>query len=217
MSPFSAARQTSLTRNRLTSAFEENGSRIDDMKLIVGKVAMAASLFDQDGIQVRFMNSRVDGNNINSEAAASALMQQVKFSGLTPLGTALQQKIMEVRLSSCDILKLGWLSRIAIATRSRPCSRRPSAKARSYHRCHRWSSRRRGPLHYRQGKVSAGFESGLARDRISDHLTFHAGHQGRQPRARSHSLRIGRYQLPVRSGRQRSRRPQVLRGDRQSP
>lgn len=41
------------------------------------------------------MNSRVEGNNIASEAAALALMQQVKFSGLTPLGTALQQKILE--------------------------------------------------------------------------------------------------------------------------
>lgn len=33
--------------------FEEGGSRIDDLKLIVSRVAMAASLFDQDGIQVR--------------------------------------------------------------------------------------------------------------------------------------------------------------------
>lgn len=34
-------------------AFEEGGSRIDDLKLIVSRCAMAASLFDQDGIQVR--------------------------------------------------------------------------------------------------------------------------------------------------------------------
>lgn len=33
------------------------------------------------------MNSRVDGNNINSEQAAQQLVSQVKFSGLTPLGT----------------------------------------------------------------------------------------------------------------------------------
>ena len=29
------------------------------------------------------MNSRVDGNNINGEAAAMQLVSQVKFSGLT--------------------------------------------------------------------------------------------------------------------------------------
>lgn len=56
---------------------------------------MATSLFDQDGIQVRFMNSRVEGNGINSEAAAMQLINQVKFSGLTPLGTALDQKILQ--------------------------------------------------------------------------------------------------------------------------
>ena len=32
-------------------AFEENGSRIDDAKLIIGRVAQAASLFDTDGIR----------------------------------------------------------------------------------------------------------------------------------------------------------------------
>lgn len=79
-------------------AFEENGERIDDMKAVMGKVAYATSLFDQDGIQVRFMNSRVNGDGINSEQAAVQLVQQVKFSGLTPLGTALDQKIVQPML-----------------------------------------------------------------------------------------------------------------------
>merc|ERR1711939_252523 len=35
--------------------FEENGERIDDLKLILSRVAYATSLFDEDGIQVRFM------------------------------------------------------------------------------------------------------------------------------------------------------------------
>ncbi|KAK4049947.1 hypothetical protein OIV83_003771 [Microbotryomycetes sp. JL201] len=76
-------------------AFEEGGSRIDDLKLIVSRAAAAASLFDSDGIQVRFMNSRIEGNNITSEAAATQLVNQVKFSGLTPLGTALDQKVLQ--------------------------------------------------------------------------------------------------------------------------
>lgn len=79
-------------------AFEEGGERIDDLKLcansfyprrlgradqrrIMSRVAYATSLFDRDGIQVRFMNSRVEGNNIASEPAALHLVQQVKFSG----------------------------------------------------------------------------------------------------------------------------------------
>lgn len=75
--------------------------------------------------QVRFMNSRLEGNGINSEAAALNLISQIKFSGewmiassssaarsleflftwspvlyesmigLTPLGTAMDQKIIQ--------------------------------------------------------------------------------------------------------------------------
>lgn len=41
-------------------AFEQGGERIDDLKLIMSRVAYATSLFDQDGISVRFMNSRVN-------------------------------------------------------------------------------------------------------------------------------------------------------------
>ncbi|KAK4046443.1 hypothetical protein OIO90_006565 [Microbotryomycetes sp. JL221] len=76
-------------------AFEEGGSRIDDLKLIVSRCAYASSLFDQDGIQVRFMNSRIEGNGIRTESEALQLVSQVKFSGLTPLGTAMDQKILQ--------------------------------------------------------------------------------------------------------------------------
>lgn len=58
-------------------------------------MAFATSLFDQDGIQVRMMNSRVEGNGITSEPQALQLIQQIKFSGLTPLGTSLWQKILQ--------------------------------------------------------------------------------------------------------------------------
>lgn len=71
------------SRRFRSMSFEEGGSRIDDLKLIIGRCAFVASLFDQDGIQVRFMNSRVDGNGITSEQAAMNLVSQVKFSGLT--------------------------------------------------------------------------------------------------------------------------------------
>ncbi|WVQ93606.1 hypothetical protein IAU59_000681 [Kwoniella sp. CBS 9459] len=76
-------------------AFEQGGERIDDLKLIISRVAYATSLFDHDGIQVRFMNSRVEGNGITSEAQALQLVNQVKFSGLTPLGTSMWQKILQ--------------------------------------------------------------------------------------------------------------------------
>jgi hypothetical protein len=62
-------------------AFEQNGERIDDLKMILGKVAAATALFDHDGIQVRFLNSNLQGNNITTEQAAVQLVGQVQFSG----------------------------------------------------------------------------------------------------------------------------------------
>lgn len=76
-------------------AFEENGERIDDIKLILNRVAFATSLFDTDGIQVRFMNSQVQGNGIRNEQQVAQLLTQVKFSGMTPLGRELNAKILQ--------------------------------------------------------------------------------------------------------------------------
>lgn len=76
-------------------AFEEGGNRIEDMKEIVSKAAYAASLFDADGIDVRFMNSDVQGNNIRSEQEVESLIASVKFKGLTPMGTQLRAKVIE--------------------------------------------------------------------------------------------------------------------------
>ncbi|BGP35309.1 hypothetical protein JCM10296v2_007144 [Rhodotorula toruloides] len=76
-------------------AFEENGSRIDDAKLIVSRVATASTLFDTDGISVFFLNSPVVGQAVTNEQQAEALVSSVHFTGLTPLGTALNQKILQ--------------------------------------------------------------------------------------------------------------------------
>ncbi|KAL2429605.1 hypothetical protein ABEF95_008067 [Exophiala dermatitidis] len=74
--------------------FEENGERIDDLKLILSRVAFATSLFDDDGIQVRFMNSPEQGNNIRNEQQVNELIARTRFSGLTPMGRELQNKIL---------------------------------------------------------------------------------------------------------------------------
>jgi hypothetical protein len=85
-------------------AFEENGSRIDDLKLILQRVSYAATLFDDDGISVRFMNNapgvnpRLDPSwldNIRSEQDVDRLMQVIQFKGLTPMGTELKNKVVE--------------------------------------------------------------------------------------------------------------------------
>ena len=47
--------------------------------MIIGRTADAATLFDTDGISVRFMNGPVEGNNIKSAAEANNLLQQVSI------------------------------------------------------------------------------------------------------------------------------------------
>jgi hypothetical protein len=76
-------------------AFEQGGERIDDLKMILGKIAGACALFDEDGLTVRFLNSQVRGDHIRSEQEVLQLIGQINFSGLTPLGTALDQKILQ--------------------------------------------------------------------------------------------------------------------------
>ncbi|KAJ9637885.1 hypothetical protein H2201_006739 [Coniosporium apollinis] len=77
--------------------FEEDGERIKDLKLILQRVAFAATLFDDDGISIRFMNSQPPPhllNNVRNEQQIEQLMASVQFKGLTPMGTQLREKVL---------------------------------------------------------------------------------------------------------------------------
>lgn len=76
-------------------AFEENGERIDDLQIIVSKVAGIAALFDEDGIVVRFMNSEQQGNGITQASQAESLVKSIRYGGTTPLGTNLKKKVLD--------------------------------------------------------------------------------------------------------------------------
>ena len=51
---------------------------LQDLKLMVGRVADVATLFDEDGILVRFMNGQLEGNGIRDSASAGNLISQVR-------------------------------------------------------------------------------------------------------------------------------------------
>lgn len=76
-------------------SFEENGERIDDLKLILQRTAFAGALFDTNGIEVRCMNNQHAGNGIRTEQQAFQLVSQIRFHGLTPLGTSLRNKVID--------------------------------------------------------------------------------------------------------------------------
>jgi hypothetical protein len=75
--------------------FEENGSRVDDLKVILNRVAFAAALFDDDGVEIRFFNNDLQGNAIKSEHQVLELVSRVRFNGLTQIGKRLQEKILD--------------------------------------------------------------------------------------------------------------------------
>jgi hypothetical protein len=73
------------------------GSRVEDAAAIVGRVASIATLFDDDGILVRFINSVLPpgvGDSVRSEADAMAVFRAATFNGGTNVGTELRNKLL---------------------------------------------------------------------------------------------------------------------------
>jgi hypothetical protein len=81
-------------------AVEEGGDRIEDAKLYCSKISEIATLFDDDGILVRFINSNIEGNGIRNANEVNNLFSQIRFSGGTALGTMLEQKIIRPLVTS---------------------------------------------------------------------------------------------------------------------
>ncbi|KAK5119012.1 hypothetical protein LTR62_000223 [Meristemomyces frigidus] len=80
-------------------SFEENGERIKDLQLILQRVAFAATLFDEDGIDVRFMNDETLPPNmlsgLRTEQQIEQLLNGKRYKGLTPFGTELRKKVID--------------------------------------------------------------------------------------------------------------------------
>jgi len=66
-----------------------------DLHTIVHKTAGIATLFDSDGISVRFMNGKHDRDSIRTEQDVMRLLNEAKPCGLTPIGTSLKAKILD--------------------------------------------------------------------------------------------------------------------------
>jgi hypothetical protein len=84
-------------------SFEENGERIKDLGLILQRVAFAGTLFDDDGIELRFMNEDLPVqqlSGIRSEQQVQQLLAQKRYKGLTPFGTELRKKVVDPILVS---------------------------------------------------------------------------------------------------------------------
>jgi hypothetical protein len=77
------------------SMLPKGGKRVRDMMRVLSRAAAAATMFDPDGVTVRFINSNAQGDNIRNEADVTRLIESVDFRGRTPIGTELRRKILE--------------------------------------------------------------------------------------------------------------------------
>lgn len=79
-------------------SFEENGERIKDLQLILQRAAFAATLFDDDGVDLRFMNEDLppqEISHIRSEQQIEQILARKRYKGLTPFGTELRKKVID--------------------------------------------------------------------------------------------------------------------------
>lgn len=80
-------------------AFDEewnpSSEKMDDLKLILSRVADIASMFDDDGMSIRFFNNSNTFDNIRSEKEAVDILSKIHYNGGTPMGKNLLTKILE--------------------------------------------------------------------------------------------------------------------------
>ncbi|KAF8058948.1 hypothetical protein HT031_005516 [Scenedesmus sp. PABB004] len=72
----------------------DGGERIADLKLILGKVAEVATLFDDDGIALRFINSNAQGDGLRDAAAAAALLDRLEYRWDTKIAANMEAKVL---------------------------------------------------------------------------------------------------------------------------
>jgi hypothetical protein len=71
-----------------------NDGRIEELNVVVEKIARVATKFDRDGITVCFLNDTKVHNNQN-ESSAKDLVKKARYSGRTPIGSVLRNRIID--------------------------------------------------------------------------------------------------------------------------
>ncbi|KAL8648822.1 MAG: hypothetical protein Q9226_005830 [Calogaya cf. arnoldii] len=99
-------RQLTGTDNSGSMKFDEGDTRIDELRRIMTEVVNVSMLFDEDGISIRFINDwnsnpAMDGvdmrrlDNIKDDRMIQHIVDRIQYTGLTPLGTELRNKVID--------------------------------------------------------------------------------------------------------------------------
>ncbi|KAG0284225.1 hypothetical protein BGZ96_011380 [Linnemannia gamsii] len=71
----------------------EDDGRLDDLEMIASILAEVSALFDDDGIDIEFLNNEEKYRGIREGKIASQILHDLEFRGKTKLGQALHQKV----------------------------------------------------------------------------------------------------------------------------
>ena len=131
-------------------SFEENGERIKDLQLILQRVAFAATLFDEDGIEVRFMNDEEISPNmlshIKSDQQIEQIMRTKRYKGLTPFGSRLRERVLDPLVVSN--MRSGQMRKPVLIigiTDGQPAGEKSDALVESVRYAHQQAMQRYGP------------------------------------------------------------------------
>ncbi|KAI9001754.1 hypothetical protein DFJ74DRAFT_647570 [Hyaloraphidium curvatum] len=75
--------------------YNPQDGRKDDLNVLVNIIANIVTVYDDDGISLRFFNSNIERDGIRTTADVQSAISQVKFNGMTPLGTNLDRRVIQ--------------------------------------------------------------------------------------------------------------------------
>lgn len=73
----------------------DKDDRYEDLKIIINKIADIITIFDEDGISIRFINSNEKPDGITSKEQINDVLKKCEFKYSTPLGRSLENKIVK--------------------------------------------------------------------------------------------------------------------------
>lgn len=73
----------------------EGGQRVEQLRHMLSQIAFCASLLDDDGIDIEFINAPFSGKGIRTEREVHDLLFRVQYKYNTRLGTQLRAKILD--------------------------------------------------------------------------------------------------------------------------
>jgi Mg-chelatase subunit ChlD len=85
---------------------DEGGSRILALKAILKRLAAIATLVDEDGMQMVTMNNALSVDNVTDPAQIDRIVDGIKWQGMTPIGTQLNNKVLKPMIGNAKTGKM---------------------------------------------------------------------------------------------------------------